>query len=228
MSKLVFTLTLLFAAGVLAGSPAPASADATVYVVHGIPDAVFDVALDGVCVLEGAMFQDQAGPMDLPAGIHQVTIRVADPMDPCTGEVLLDVPFMLQEGENATAVAFLDDMCQPTVARFANDLSRTSPGKARIVLHHTACAPAIDIAVAREMDEPFKPMITDFANGDQVTEQLRPGEWYVTLAEAGTGMPSVGPTLVRLKPFTTYRAYAVGSIVHGNAAVVVFEDRTQK
>ena len=224
------SLTLLLAMAIvatIAGMTAVASADATVYVVHGIPDAVLDVALDGECVLSGAAFADQAGPMDIPAGIHQITVSLANPTAPCTGEIVLDIPVQLVDRENVTAVAFLDDTCQPTVARFDNNFSRTSPGKARVVLHHTACAPAMDIAVARDMNEPFSPMVEDFSNGDQIVQEIRPGEWYVWLAEAGTGVPSVGPTLVKVKPFTTYRAFAIGSVLHGNATLVVFEDKTR-
>jgi hypothetical protein len=209
------------------GFTTSAFAMATIYVVHGIPEAVVDVQLDGQCVLESAMFTDQAGPMDVAAGLHQVTVRVADPMDPCTGDILLDVPFLLEDGENVTAVAFLDEMCQPTAAKFANHLTGTEPGKARVVLHHTACAPSIDIAVSREMDDPFTMTVEGFENGEQVVEQLRPGDWYVTLFEAGSSEPAVGPTLVHLKPFMTYRVYAIGSIMHGNATVVAFEDRTK-
>lgn len=223
-------LTLVLAvtvAAMIGGMAAAASADATVYVVHGIPDAVVDVALDGECVLSGAMFTDQAGPMDIPAGIHQITVSLANPTAPCTGEVVLDIPVQLVDGENVTAVAFLDEMCQPTAARFDNDLSRTSPGKARIALHHTACAPAADIFVGRDIDGTPSRMTLGFANGDQIVHQMRPGEWYVWLSEAGSGEPDIGPVLVQLKPFTTYRAFAVGSLLHGNATVVVFEDRTR-
>lgn len=218
---------LVMVAAVIAVSAVSASADATVYIVHGIPDAVLDVALDGECVLQGAMFTDQAGPMDIPAGLHQITVSMADPMNPCGGAVVLDIPVHLMDGENVTAIAFLDGMCVPTAAKFTNDLSRTSPGKARVMLHHTACAPPIDIAVTREMDAPFTPMVQNLANGDQVADQLRPGEWYIRIAEAGSGVPTVGPTLVRIKPFTVYRVFAVGSIAHGNATVVVFEDRVK-
>ena len=225
MSKLQSALSILLAVAVaITGTVVTAAADATVYVVHGIPDAVVDVALDGECVLHGAMYQDQAGPRDIPAGIHQITVSLTDPMNPCGGEVVLDIPVQLVDGENVTAVAFLDDTCQPTAAKFNNDFSRTNPGKARVTLHHTACAPAIDIAVAREMDDPFKTLVQDFANGDQVTDELRPGEWYVTLSEAGSDVPAVGPTLVQLKPFRAYRVYAVGSVLAGNAALLVFED----
>lgn len=221
------SVLILMVALAIGGLEVSANADATVYVVHGVPDAVVDLALDGECVLEAVAFTDQAGPFSVPAGAHQITVSLADPIDPCGGEVVLDIPVMTEEGENLTAVAFLDEMCQPTAAGFDNDFSRTDPGKARLMLHHTACAPPIDIGIAREVDGMPEMVVQNFANGDQVVDQIRPGEWYVWLFEAGSGIPAIGPVLVQLKPFMTYRAYAVGSVLDGSADLVVFQDRTK-
>lgn len=206
------------------GSVVSASADATVYVVHGIPDVDVDVAVDGGCALEYFMFGDQAGPLMLPAGDHQITISLADDMDPCGGDVVLDVNVPFADGENVTVIAYLDDMGSPTAGKFDNDFSRTDPGTARIMLHHTAAAPMVDVAVNRDMDAMFSAAIEDFANGDQVVTSLRPGEWYVWLAAAGSTDPAFGPELVKFKPFTAYRVFAVGSLAAGNLQLLAFAD----
>jgi hypothetical protein len=203
------------------GSVVSAHADATVYVVHGIPDVAVDVAVNGNCTLENFMFGDQAGPLSLPAGDYQITISLADAM-PCSGAVVLDVSVPFAYGENVTVVAYLDEMGNPTAGKFANDFSRTDPGKARIILHHTAAAPVVDVAVDRKMDAMFSPAITGFANGDQVVTSLRPGEWYVWLAATGSTMPAFGPELVKFKPFTAYRVFAVGSLAAGNLQLLAF------
>jgi hypothetical protein len=199
-----------------------AHADATVYVVHGIPDVAVDVAVDGGCALEDFNFGDQAGPIMLPAGTHQITITLADEMNPCGGGVVLDVPVPFADDENVTVVAYLDESANPTAGKFDNDFSRTEPGKARLMLHHTAAAPAADIAVDRDVDAMFSPAATDFANGDQIITSLRPGEWYVWLALTGTTDPVYGPQLVQLKPFTAYRVFAVGSAAAGNLGLLAF------
>jgi hypothetical protein len=209
------------------GSVVPAFADATVYVVHGIPDVPVDIAVNGGCTLENFMFGDQAGPLSLPGGDYQITISLANEMDPCMGDVVLDVTVPFMDGENVTVIAYLDEMGDPTAGKFDNDFSRTDPGTARIMLHHTAAAPMVDLAVNRDMDAMFSAAIEAFANGDQVVTSLRPGEWYVWLAAAGSTDPAFGPELVKFKPFTTYRVYAVGSLAAGNLQLLAFADSSK-
>ena len=219
MSILALPLVVL---AMTIGSVAPANADATVYVVHGIPDVPVDIAVDGGCALENFLFGDQAGPLMLPAGDHQITISLADEVTPCGGDVVLDVTVPFVEGENVTVIAYLDEMGNPTAGKFANDFSRPDPGTARIILHHTAAAPVVDAAIDRDMEAMFTPAVEDFANGDQVVTSLRPGEWYVWLAAAGSTDPAFGPQLVKFKPFMVYRVYAVGSLAAGNVQLLAF------
>jgi len=228
MKKLLSIVFLpLVALTMMATSAVSAYADATVYVVHGIPDVPVDVAVDGACALEGFVFGDQAGPLTLPAGDHQITISLADEMAPCGGDVVLDatVPFLADE--NVTVIAYLDETGNPTAGKFDNDFSRTDPGTARILLHHTAAAPVVDVAVDRDMDATFAAAIEDFANGDQVVTSLRPGEWYVWLAPAGSPDPVFGPEPAKFKPFTAYRVFAVGSIAAGNFQLLAFADKAK-
>jgi hypothetical protein len=218
---------VLVAALAMAVSPVSAGADATVYVVHGVPTALLDLQLDGECILESIGFGQHAGPREVTPGVHQITVSLADQANPCTGEIVLDIPVLLEDGENVTAVAFLDEMCEPTAAKFVNDFSRTEPGKARVMLHHTACAPAIDIIVQRDEDAPIEHVVEGLANGDQVVAQVRPGEWLVTATVAGTGEPVGVPVWVQVKPFWTYRVYAVGDVYTGVGEIVVLEDRSK-
>jgi hypothetical protein len=225
MTRLISVLTLTLVSFTLfAGTVTANAADATVYVVHGIPDVAVDVAVDGDCAIENFMFGDQVGPIMLPAGDHTITITVDDEMGPCEGGFVFEatVPFMADE--NVTVIAYLDEMGDPTAGKFDNDFSRTDPGKARLLVHHTAAAPMVDISVARDMDAMFDAAISDFANGDQVVTQLRPGEWYVSIAAAGTTDPVLGPALVELKPFTAYRIFAVGSLADDTLALLPFAD----
>ena len=209
------------------GGITPAFADATVYVVHGIPDVPVDVAVDGGCALENFMFGDQAGPLMLPAGDHQITISLADEMNPCGGDVVLDVTVPFMDDENVTVIAYLDEGGAPTAGKFDNDFSRTDPGMARIILHHPAAAPMVDVAVNRDMEAMFSAAIEDFENGDQVVTSLRPGEWYVWLAPAGSDTPVFGPEMVKFKPFMAYRVFAVGSITAGNFQLLAFANEAK-
>ena len=224
MKRFMAIAILPIIAATMIGSVVPAFADATVYVVHGIPDVPVDIAVDGGCALENFLFGDQAGPLSLPAGDHQITISLANMADPCNGDVVLDVSVPFVDGENVTVIAYLDEMGNPTAGKFANDFSRPDPGTARIILHHTAAAPVVDAAIDRDMDAMFSPAIEDFGNGDQIVTSLRPGEWYVWLAAAGSTDPAFGPQLVKFKPFMVYRVYAVGSLTAGNLQLLPFAD----
>jgi hypothetical protein len=50
---------------------------------------------------------------------------------------------------------------------------------------------------------------------------VRPGEWWVSIAPAGTGMPVFGPAAVELMPFTAYLVYAVGSVDTGSFTLLI-------
>jgi hypothetical protein len=224
MSIVALPLVVL---AMMVGSVVSAYADATVYVVHGIPDVDVDIAVNGDCLLPNFMFGDQAGPLSLPAGDYEIVITLAGAMEQCGGDEVLDLDVTLTGDENATIIAYLDEGGMPAIKVFGNDFSRTEPGKARITLHHTAAAPMVDVAVNRDMDAMFSAAIEDFENGMQVTTSLRPGEWYVWLAAAGSTDPAFGPQLVKFKPFTAYRVFAVGSLADESLQLLAFADEAK-
>jgi hypothetical protein len=215
----VLSLALMLMVGV-------ASADmheATVYVVHGIPGVVVDVEVVGVgCALPGFQFGDIAGPLSLPEGTYNIKIRPTNAMDPCSEMPVIDVDVSFAAGENVTVVAYLDDMGNPTASKFDNDFSPTGRGKARLIVHHTAYAPTVDIKVSRNGGNSPEVMVTDFSNGDQAAAETRPGEWYVSIMPAGDMTPVFGPIMVELEPFTAYRIYAVGDVAGGTFTLLVF------
>jgi hypothetical protein len=198
--------------------------DAAIYAVHGVPGVAVDVAVDGECVAESFMYGDQIGPVEYSPGTHIIRISLANPMDPCMGTVVLEAPVVVMDDEDVTVVAHLDVMGSPTASLFYNDFSRPDPGTARIIAHHCAAAPAIDISADRDMDAPFDPDVVGLSNGDQVTEYFRPGEWYVSVAPTGSTTPALGPTLVQARPFMVYRLFAVGSPFDGSLTLLNFEE----
>jgi hypothetical protein len=217
------SMMVLVALAFVAVTSVSYAGDATIYAVHGIPDLAVDVSVDGECVAENVMYGDQVGPVMYAPGTYLVKVSAADPMDPCMGMVLAQAPLPVIADEDVTVVIHLDEMGAPTASKFYNELSRPDPGKARVIAHHCAAAPPVDIAVSRDMDVPFEPAIVGIANGEQVTEDYRPGEWYVSIAPTGTTDVVYGPTLVHLKPFMVYRVFAVGSPLDGSLTVFVFE-----
>lgn len=213
------------------GTPA-ANADgheSMVYVVHGIPGQDLglepalpvDVSVNGACALEGFAFGDIVGPIALPADMYDIAISLANEDDPCGNDPVIDASVELMGGLNYSIVAYLDDGGSPTAGLFENDVTPTGRGKARLIVQHTANAPAVDISVRR--DGPRSPGldIYDFMNGDQAAAEVRPGEWYVAIAPAGSDMPVFGPVAVELSPYSAYLVYAVGSVDTGSFTLLL-------
>jgi hypothetical protein len=197
--------------------------EATVYVVHGIPGVLVDVEIGGVgCALQGFDFGDIAGPLSLPEGTYNIKIRPANAGSPCTEAPVIEADVPFAAGENVTIVAHLDDMGSPTASKFDNDFSATGRGMARLIVHHTAYAPMVDIKVSRNGGNSPKVMVNDFSNGDQAAAETRPGDWFVSIMPAGSMTPVFGPIAVELEPFTAYRIYAVGDVGGGTFTLLVF------
>ena len=211
LKKLPFllSLVLILALGV---TGVAANNNASIYVIHGIPGAggfPVDVSVDGACALPGFTFGTRAGPISLPAGTY--TIAVHAPSDgACGGPAAIGpVDLTFAGGDNKTIIAHLTDGGAPTASVFDNDFSRTGRGNARLIAHHTAAAPAVDVVVARNYFS-GGPRITvpGFANGNQIITEVRPGDWQLTLELGGVAV--YGPTSLTLNPFTAYSIYAVG------------------
>jgi hypothetical protein len=206
-------------------------ADAAVYVVHGIPggdlgldpDLPVDISVNGTCAIQDFRFGDILGPIDLPAGTYDIDISLADPNNPCGNPPVISVTgLMLMDDVNYSIVAHLDELGAPVASAFVNNVDATGRGKSRLIVHHTAAAPAVDVTVSREPDGTGPSLtIANFLNGDQAETEVRPGGWWVAIAPAGTGMPVFGPTEVELSPFTAYLVYAVGSVDTGSFTLLV-------
>ena len=221
MFKKFATITLI---AILAAFAIPAAAfaggnDAKLIVVHGIngadlglpSDLPVDVSVNGQCALPMFKFGDIAGPLTLPEGTYTVAISLADAASPCGGTVVIGpADLMLMGGKAYSVVANLGNMAPltPQVSVFEEDFSKSAAGKGRVSVHHTANAPAVDIALDRNKKSA---MISDFAYGEQVAAEFRAGRYLVSIAPAGTQTIVFGPAPLRLKPFTSTLVYAVGT-----------------
>jgi hypothetical protein len=212
LKKLPFLLSLVL---VLALGVTGAAADghgADIYVIHGIPGEngfPVDVSVDGACALPNFTFGTRVGPLDFAAGTYTIAVHApADGM--CGGAAAIGpVDLSFADGDNKTIIAHLSADGAYTASVFDNDFSPTGRGQARLIAHNTAAAPEVDVVVARDYFGGGPRIMADgFANGDQISTELRPGDWTVTL-ELG-GAPVYGPTMLTLKPFTAYSVYAVG------------------
>jgi hypothetical protein len=203
--------SLLLAGAVALGIPATAGAQtsATVMLLHGIPGATVDVAVDGEVVIPGF----EPGTMqDLSpfAGqtLTNVEVRAAGTTDVVIGPIAsLAVP----ASGNVTVVAHLSEDGTPTLTPFPNDVSALASGEGRLTVRHTAAAPAVDVVLA-DGSRPF----TNLANPDEASADLPAGEIAgAQLAPAG-GDPIAPVPAVNLAAGTNLIVYAVGSLDDGS------------
>lgn len=129
------------------GAAAAQATDAETFsidVVHLVPlevAAVVDVFADGAAVAPLADLEfGQNRAVELPAGTYFIEIKADD-----TDTVLISGDVTV--AGDASAVAHLDAAGAPVLSAFADDLSPTAQGQARVTIRHTAQAPAVDIAV---------------------------------------------------------------------------------
>ena len=211
------SISFLAAAGTVAavGFMTPASAaegDAQLSVLHGVPDTVVDVYVNGALTLDDFAPGTLAGPLPLPAGTYELAITAPDAADasaPIIGPVSVD----LAAGMNYTATANLDASGQPTANVFTNDTSMIDAGKSRLTVRHVAAAPAVDVLANGS------PVISGLENPKEEVLTVDPGTISASVAAAGTTEPVIGPADLNLPEGTNTIVYAWGSLEDGNLAL---------
>jgi hypothetical protein len=202
-------LGAVLAAGVAGGLSAATAASAaaaengTVYVVHGVPGLTVDVYVNGKAALTGFKPGQVAGPLSLTPGSYDVAVRKAG--EAATAAPAIDKKVTLPAGANVSLVAHLSAAGAPTLTAFANPVGGLANGKARLVVRHTAAAPAVDVLAGG------KPVFTGLTNPNQKTADLALGTVSAAVALAGTTKPVIGPADLTLKAGQATVAYAIGS-----------------
>lgn len=222
--KFMFSLP---AAAVLIASSLTAG-PASITLVHGIPDLNVSVSIMGTgCKLRDFRFGQVARPIPVLAGTYRVTIH---PGADCTAagvEGFTNIPVTAADDQNLTAVAHLNAAGSPTLSAFLNP-SGSAGGRARVVVHHTAAAPAVDVTLTRT-DAIRNSTAVDFENqaggATPVMFEVKPGSYMISVYVAGTANVAIGPVPVDLQADKLYLVYAIGSVSAGNLrpALAVFD-----
>lgn len=194
-------LSLLFA--VPAGAQS-APGNGTVTVVHGIPGLTVDVYVNGNLTLEDFAPDTVTKPLELPAGEYQLAVRPANAA--ADSAPVLSGSTTLPAGANASVVAHLDANGQPKLSVFVNDTSAIADGKSRLIVRHTAAAPAVDVLANGA------PAFTNLANPNEAKADLPAGTISAAVAATGTTTPVLGPVDLTLPAGTATIVYAVGSL----------------
>lgn len=192
--------------GATAATAAPGEASVTV--IHGIPNTPVDVYLDdptaaGAPTIANFQPANVKGPLEIPAGVHQVTIFAAGTK---VNPVIND-PETLTAGENVSLIANLNQENSPVLTAFVNDVSLIPAGKARLVVRHTANAPAVDVRANGVVAFP------NLTYGNEMAAALAPGTVQADVVLTGTSTVVIGPAPLALVAGTETIVYAIGSTV---------------
>lgn len=209
------TAAALLAVGSAGVASAQSGGTGSVYAVHGIPDTPVDVYVDGERAIDDFEPGTSQGPLQVPAGPRQVTIFPADAADD-SGSPLLSGTAEVTAGGNATLVAHLSAQGQPTLTPFVNDVAAVPAGQSRLVVRHTAAAPAVDVLAGGT------PVVRGLTNPDQQALVTDAGTVSAAVAAAGTTEPVIGPADVTLREGATVFVHAIGSLEKKDLALVTF------
>jgi Domain of unknown function (DUF4397) len=203
MKRVIAGLAAIVAV-VIAPGAAGAQDGPTITLLHGIPGATVDVAVDGEVVIPGF---EPGDTQDLSSFAGQtlvnLEVRAAGTTDVVIGPV---AEFAVPASGNYTVVAHLDADGNPTITPFENNVDATADGQGRLTVRHTAAAPAVDLVVGDTRP------IENAANGASAELELPAGEIAgAKLAPTGAD-PIVDVPTVTLKAGTNLIVYAVGSL----------------
>ncbi|MET7469284.1 DUF4397 domain-containing protein [Micromonospora sp. NPDC005686] len=200
-------------AGVGAATMSPAyAASSKVSVVHGIPDTPVDVYVNGEKTLNNFKPGDVAGPLTLPEGEYDIALT--KPGEAIDKAILKVDDAEVPGGANISLAAHLSADGKPQITPFVNDVSKVGAGKARLVVRHTAAAPAVDVRAGG------KPVFENLTNPKEAKADVAAGSVEADVVLAGTDTVAIGPADLNLKEGTATIVYAIGSAEAKNLSVV--------
>ena len=199
----LFVGLLLVVSG-LGGAMAADSGMGTVTVVHGVPGLTVDVYVNDALTLPDFAPGTVTDPLALPAGDYKIDIRPAGAA--ADSEPAISGSATLASGMNATIIAHLDADGMPTLSVFANDTSTIDAGKARLVVRHTAAAPAVDILANGSV------LFSNLSNPNEDTADVPAGSYDVKIAPTGSTQTVFDAGSLQLNAGTAYFVYAYGSL----------------
>jgi hypothetical protein len=190
----------------VAGAAAPASASGPaspgrLVFVQALPKQTVDIAVDGRTVDRGSSTGAVVGPISVAPGQHQVTFSGGD-------NLRLVSTVDVSAGSSSDVVVHLPAQVDgsPVVNSYRTPLAPIAPGKARVLIAHTATVAPADVRVDGTV------VFHDIANGEFATADLASGAHTVSLLPAGLDThPILGPLQLSLEAGTVTMVYAVGN-----------------
>ena len=220
MTKRIIGLAVALATTMALFGAAPAQAGDgqkfTLNVVHGIPGLTVDVCVNGAKAITDFEPGDVVTGVRLPEGEYRLKVTAAG--DACSDAVLSAVADLAGgNNRNYTVVANLDDHGTPNLALFRNSTRKTEAGLARVVVRHTADAPAVNVwADGSPLNRGRK-----FVWGTQRRFDVPAGDYEVFVSLARQSKPVIGPADLSLTAGYSYQVYAWGNGDAGYGLAVI-------
>jgi hypothetical protein len=195
------------AAALVVASGAPAGAESgsppgRIVVVQAVPRESLNVSIDGRMVRQASPVGSVVGPLAVTPGRHRVAFT-----DP-SGSLRLTSTVVVASGSSSDIVVHLPASVSgaPVVNAYKTPRGPIAPGKARVLIAHTATVAPADVRVDGQV------VFHDIANGEFATADLAAGGHTVALLPAGLRThPILGPLHVDLQAGTVTMVYAVGN-----------------
>jgi len=190
--------------------PAHAAAVGKVAIVQAVPKLSLTVTVDGEQVQQGVAEGSIVGPLDLEVGSHEIGFTDG------SEEVTSTVEVAAGESSDVVVHRPAEVGGPPVVSVYPTPDDPLDPGKARVLLAHTATTAPADVVVDGQT------VFTNIANGEFAQADVAAGAHEVSLLPAGvTGRPILGPLDVTLEEGTITAVYAVGNPKDGSMDVIV-------
>ncbi|SDC35584.1 protein of unknown function [Geodermatophilus telluris] len=201
------TTAVVGAGALLALGVAPASAadTATVSVLHAVPDTPVDVYANGERLIDDFQPGTLTDPLQLPAGSYDLALFPADAADGSGTPLVSADGVQVPAGANATVAAHLTESGQPVLTPFVNDTSAVAAGEGRVVVRHTAAAPAVDVRAGGQVVAP------GLTNPNEAALTVPAGTVSADVVLAGTDTVAIGPADLTVTEGATTVVYAWGS-----------------
>jgi hypothetical protein len=204
LSAAIMTGAVFTCAGVASTAGAAPGATARIHLIHGIPDVPVDVAAGGAEVFADFQF-GQTKDLSALAGTTLEDLQV---LAAGTSTVAIDAgDIALPATGNYTVIAHLTATGTPTLTVFANDTSPIAAGQGRLVVRHTAAAPAVDVRADGVV------AFAGVTNPNQGSADLPAGTISADVVPGEATQPIViGPADLSVKAGDSLIVYAVGSL----------------
>jgi hypothetical protein len=190
---------------------------ARLFVVQAVPQATYDVAVDGEVVERRVKVREMFGPLELAPGDH--TLAFIDTRD---GGRAMSTSIVVPAGSSTDVVIHRPAALggAPVVSSFEAPTTPIGPGKARLLVAHTATVPPADVRVDGKV------VFANIANGEYAEVDVPAGEHEVAVFATGESTDAIlGPLVVDLPARTLTVVYAVGAPRDGSMNVITHRQR---